>query len=306
MRVTVIRVTPREAPSKSWGFAKESAKLQREMYAHGRGAFSALVLALYHPRTFEVFDEHVLSPGPAQHPLASHPVWKNSPWPSTSGTVTLADQMGMLTKHPAEIVRSTSRPSAEIPDESETKEWQVIPYVGDYLLFLNDEQGPYVVDWDVKDKPGRHGKPGPGSFQKQHSARSVKQAEFRDQIYQAYMSELGIRIARIAGSDIDEQVAANLKRLFNLHTRPINLPVTMVSDLIHAFRESITTGDTPVDVTNRYVSKAVPRPVIKDVLEQAIWYRKVRVDLFRPILVDRPLRPESRDVVDVYASWFAR
>jgi hypothetical protein len=46
--------------------------------------------------------------------------------------------------------------------------------------------------------------------------------------------------------------------------------------------------------------------VIKAAFFSAVWRREIRIDLFRPVLVDRPLRPERVDPIVRYASWFER
>lgn len=45
---------------------------------------------------------------------------------------------------------------------------------------------------------------------------------------------------------------------------------------------------------------------VKTVLMQGIWQRTVLVDLFRPVLMDRPLRSMREDPVSVYKDWFRR
>jgi len=42
------------------------------------------------------------------------------------------------------------------------------------------------------------------------------------------------------------------------------------------------------------------------VLFQAIWTKRLRVDLFDAILIDQPLYPETRDVIEEYSHWFVR
>jgi len=42
------------------------------------------------------------------------------------------------------------------------------------------------------------------------------------------------------------------------------------------------------------------------ILYAAIWSREVRVDLYRPVLPDKPLRRERSDVLVDYSHWFAR
>jgi hypothetical protein len=45
--------------------------------------------------------------------------------------------------------------------------------------------------------------------------------------------------------------------------------------------------------------------VIKAILCQMIWNRRLRVDLFKPILLERPLNPETKDVLIEYRHWYS-
>lgn len=78
-------------------------------------------------------------------------------------------------------------------------------------------------------------------------------------------------------------------------------------DLVHELRETVG-KDVPAYLTARRLAalfKLRPEDVMV-VLYQAIWNRQVRVNLFRPVLADAPLRPEREDVLTRYANWFAR
>jgi hypothetical protein len=42
------------------------------------------------------------------------------------------------------------------------------------------------------------------------------------------------------------------------------------------------------------------------VFYRAIWEEKLKVDLFSPILIDRPLLPETDNVLEFFSDWFDR
>lgn len=79
------------------------------------------------------------------------------------------------------------------------------------------------------------------------------------------------------------------------------------SDVLERLREAIGV-DKPANFFVRKIAmdcKLSIRDVIAT-LKQSIWRRELRVDLFRPVLMDKPLRPEVKDVFVHFAHWFAR
>jgi hypothetical protein len=103
-------------------------------------------------------------------------------------------------------------------------------------------------------------------------------------------------------------VRCNLRALHLEVSRPSpDLDATARDDLIHELRETVG-KDVPAYLTARRLAdlfKLRPEDVMV-VLYQAIWNRQIRVDLFRPVLADSPLRLEREDVLVRYATWFER
>lgn len=293
-----------EAPSGGWSFSDYALKLQRNVFAHGYGTHPVVALALYHPAVFEVHDEHILYPNASMHPLASHASFKSSPWPSTRGTVALAESLSAMgQKHPAVFVRHEK---AAQRDEEVAGYWQVLPYVGDYLLYLKDSHGPYAVAWDVKSKQGDHAKPWGGNLNRSSHKKKARAELFRDEIYKTYLAELDIRLVRMSGSMLDAQFAANILRMLPIHARPVEGPPSLHAEIIAAFDEALHQGTPPIDVIHHYMTKQISSDTASDLLDQAIWGRRLKVDLFSEITIDRPLPPQTRDPIEVYASHFRR
>jgi len=293
--VPAKRARRAEAPTKSKPFSVYSVKVQRVVHGHGDAAFAATALALHHDQVMDIHEEHVLCTFKTEHPLANHPIYGHTPWPSTFGTVDIADQMGKAKTHPS--ARRT------IKDEVE-----VIPmsYIDDLLLLIRDSQGAFLIDWDIKNQTGQHGLPGPDDGARKNNAKALEKSQFRQEVRNTYMKELGIPVKLVAGSEINEQVAANLIRLLTIHAREHHLPPQLEASLLEQFNAALKSGETISSVANRLATGALTQKVIKDAFEQAVWNRQLRVDLFRPILVDHPLHPEVRDVLDVYGHWFKR
>ena len=82
-----IKAVKGEAPPGSSPLAFFSRRLGRTMHALSIGEATFIALALYHPLVWDIHEQHVLHPYPADHPLAAHPLHRHQPWPSTTGTL---------------------------------------------------------------------------------------------------------------------------------------------------------------------------------------------------------------------------
>lgn len=288
-----------EKSRKSKAIEAASSLLQRDLHGVARTEKSAISLALYHPKLFEFKEQHALSPGPYAHPLVGHPKASGLILPQTQGTVVISERLGLLAKHPKAIERADGTGDG-------TARWIPAPLLRDQLLFLEDDRGPYCVSWDVKDRRGDHGMPGPGTYAERTSPRRIANAQALDAIYCEYMRELGIRIVRVAKEDIDRTLRINLQRLFGVHAQSIELGPQVHAELLDAFADALRTGRPPNEVIDDFVRSGVDGADAKRVLEQAIWHRRIRIDLFSHWSIDQPLVPERRDPIEVYADWFRR
>ena len=169
---------------------------------------------------------------------------------------------------------------------------------------MKDEQGPYCLFWEVKVEPEDHGKPG-GAPLKRLSPSAVEKARARQTVCTAYVEQLGSRAVEVSSRKIPRTLAVTLINLCRSHVAEIDLPDTAIAELMQAYQGAVG-SDMPARlvakklVSDRYLDAA------KALLEVAVWQRKVRVDLYQPVLWDRPLLPESRDVLAEFAHFFAR
>src|SRR5205814_1769920 len=99
----------------------------------------------------------------------------------------------------------------------------------------------------------------------------------------------------------------NLTELFLSHGVDVELPEGVQKQLHQYFQDSVGTK-TNANQLVRHAAKQlqVDECHVLDVLKQGVWNRKIRVDLFRPFLLDKPLRVEVQDPLVVYGDWFAR
>jgi len=298
--VSAMFATPDEAPTASRPTAFFSRRQQR--YVHPMGYPEAVfgAFADYHPSVWEYHEGHLLQPWPVDHPLACHPLYADRPWPSTRGTIQILAGMGRLREHPRV-------PAFSIDGTLLTDGNAVLAWIGDMMLFLQDAaREPYVLDWDIKNSIGRHGQPWAGNWRAAHSPRAKRRAALRDAGYEAYMAELQIGIRRVALEEIDVEVSRNLVRLCSRYQSEVGLPDALIQDLDAAYAECLRCGDPPLVVIKRLVADPSLFGEAGRVLDHAVWERRLRVDLWRPILVDQPLLPERIDLLEHHRAWFAK
>ena len=256
---------------------------------------SAALLALYHPSVWDVKEQKLLSTTPAQHPLATHPEAVALVLQPLRGTVDVMDRMGVLKRHPVVLLK-------------ETDNWKRVPfnYIGDLLLFLADEAGLYVVNWTVKATQAAFKRPGP-CRRIPHTGEDDAAAELRHLIEEIYYSDAGIRTVRISGDLINLDVIYNLTDLFQSHARTLDVSETIKAGVLSRFRDSIGTGIPAYKLISQITRDYdINFEAARVILKQGIWSRDLRVDLYHPILMDRPLRTEERDVIDEYSDWFTK
>jgi hypothetical protein len=295
-----IRSSRSEAPSISRASEINSREQGRSLQMLSPGEQEASLLALHQPALFDLHEQRELSAEPAAHPLQSHPLVSGRDLPGISGTLAIAERLGALRFHPRTWVASDEQ-------DVTTGEgfWAPGFWIGDLLLFLADEQGPYCVHWDVKAKHGDHGKPGPGV--RDRSGHAAARARARHEVMCAYYQEAGIRSVSVARDAIDRHASNNLRALFGWHQKPPSMTLSLQRELLDRLRVALSDGTPPIEIFSAMMKKAsVSFDACKRVFYRAIWRRELRVDLFHPVLVDRPMRIEMRDVLIEYASWFAR
>lgn len=294
-----IRAIRAEAPAISHAYTLEARDLEGMLPALSPHERYASVLALYCPGTFQLVMQGALSPIPLAHPLHDQPLAAAIPnLPPLKGTLDVAARLGVLRHHPRQrIADDTCDDGIDV----------AVPLIGDLLLYLLDARGPYCVNWNVKQRNGDHAKPGPGSVRKRYSKHALERAAARLDIEIGYYEDAGIRTQLVAGEQMDTNAMATLLRLFRWNLRPISLRPAARKMLENQFRVGMRDGTPPIE-TMMLARKNCGYSLeeCQRVLNQAIWRREIRVDLFGPILVDRPLRPERLDVLAEYADWFRR
>jgi len=290
--------TSAEKPSITKASSFYSSKLGRYMHAVASTELPFITLALMHPALFDLKEQWVLPPTPYAHPLVGHPLAAGMLLPSTTGTVAIAARLGLAKLHPRILVKGRVGAAPA--------EWCAALLPRDILLFLVDEQGPYCVDWDVKRNKGDHGKPGPGPAHQQGNAGKLRSAAAKDAIYLECLGELAIRPVRLASVELPRNLRNNLNRLAFAHAKTIELLPVQVEMALDQFQEAIVKGIPANEVIDDLGERGVPHEQAQIVLDQGVWTRQLRIDLFSYWVNSEPMEPEKQHPLEVYADWFRR
>lgn len=295
-----ILATPQEAPNISRASMLTPGKLGgREFSALSTPELAFSLLALYHPWVKEIHEQKMLSPEPRPHPLMGYPGVVGIELPPVRGIVDVAERLGYIDMLPrVHVTESTI---------SDTRRSVVFPYIGDLLLFIQRPASNriYCVNWSIKGKAGDFKRPILKKGRNGRSPGRIQATLARHEIEEVYYQDVGIHTLHLSGEDIDPHLFANLRQIFLHHRRELTLTTEQRKEILGRFRAALEACVAPMDVIPRLTGAG--RYTVDDcrtLLFQAIWYRKLRIDLFSPVVLDRPLRPEDRDALDVYADWF--
>lgn len=297
-----ILATSQEAPAISRASTLGSALLNREVHTLSLPERHAAMLILHYPNCEGLQEQKVMFPLPRAHPLFGQPGVLSTSLPGFKGVIDVADRLSYLTRLP--------KLSIEDPHNPGQKRRPVYPYISDFLVRLRspaDGSPSYCVNWSVKDTEVAFKRPplrGASICQKgRGEAPEVILA--RHQIEDLYYNDAGIRTHRIAGSQIHPHLVANLETCIGYHKKSALLPSDQQVEIVQKFQIALDTGLPPREVILSVCSRTKATEYdCRVLLYKAIWLRKLRIDLFSPVLINRPLKPEKHDVFLVYADWF--
>tara|TARA_R110000851_G_scaffold111379_1_gene234699 strand:- start:20115 stop:21167 length:1053 start_codon:yes stop_codon:yes gene_type:complete len=293
-----MKATRDEAPSISRPSTLFWSKIGRDLHFMSLAERHVCILALYHPGLIDVHEQHALERFDAPHPLADHPRARHLRLPPLRGTVSITEEMGIPSAHPV----------VNIPDKSNSNNTlrAAFPFIGDLLLFMVDDIEPYCVNWSIKTTRTAF-------YDKKVATRNAKSRlhdcalSDRHLIEQRYFADAGIASHFIAADEFDSHLIANLNALCAKAQQPIILDWQRQEELIVKFQKIVGTRTTPLAIMEPAMRQiGCSRQDFVAILYSAIWNRRVRVDLYQPVLVDKPLKAERRDVLVDYAHLFSR
>jgi len=291
-----MRATRAEAPRISRPTILHPRKLGRDMHLMSDPETAFALLALFHPAVFDIHEQHVISALPALHPLSGHPKAEGLRLSDLPGSIAVAEAMGILDRHPKLFIAGLG----------ESGVWVPFPYIGDLLLFLCDKEGPYCTNWTVKNRVEefRAKRLLPGM--RRHKARTEVDDE-RHQLEATHFAGARIRTVQQALADISIDLVRNLRNLHGWDARDYQIDESTREAVTAAMRATVGSSTIAFHrMRELSQSEGCSLEVVKAITNRAIWHREIRVDLFRPMPVDRPLRAERVDPLVKYANWFRR
>ena len=295
-----IQATPAEAPNISRASVLAPRKLGgRDMHLLSPPERAFALLALHNPDVVEIHEAKMLSPEPRPHPLAGFPGVLAADLPHLKGIIDVAERLGY--EHLLRLVKE------EPPLDPENPRIFVFPFVGDLLLYVvRSGEAPYCVNWNIKDEVQAFKQPGAPNSKRRLVAEEVAELP-RNEMERVYYADAGVRTEHLALEQLDAHVVANLTQLFIHHDGALDLTDARRSELRDRFTAALETGVAPLDVIQLCVARGrFTVHECRTYLWQALWRREIRCDLFKPVLIDRPLRRETVDVLETYGYWFRR
>lgn len=294
-----IKATREEAPSISRPALVWSELLSRFVHTLSDAETAVLCIILYCYFLFELHEQRMLPYLPSVHPLVGHPLAAGLVLPTLRGTLAISDELGFFHFHP--FLRADSENSVAPPEQ------EPAPWIGDFLLFLLDEQGPYCTNLSVKSTRIEFSDRQVGVTPKTNRARAKRRSSARHEVERILFAEAGIPTHFVAADEIDPIVVANLKELLLWQKRKHPFAEDQRLKIEESLADGIVLGKSALEILKNFAQAHDYRLYdTKIVMYHAIWHRRLRIDLFQYFFIEQPLIPESLDVLDVYRLWFAR
>lgn len=254
----------------------------------------AILLAMFHPKVFDLREQFAMHPCRSLHPLANHRKAMGLVLPDLVGTIAIYESLNEL-----ECV-----PLISIPDENGGLVRVPNYLVADLLIFLEDDTGPYVVHWSIKDRPEAFEK----HFERpqiRDPAKAHRKHDLRLEIERLYFKSATIPTRRLATSTVPAIFRSNLIKVYVWASRPAQRPIPeAVSHLLMAIDWSCS---SPLEVGRHCLLRhGVSEHDFKTVLYTLIWTHRIAINFERHILFDQPLGRPAEPVLTKYNWLFAR
>lgn len=289
-----VLAVPREAPRGSRVSRLLSRKLGRTIHTLSTPERVFTQFALFHPKLVDIHEQRMLWPYRSPHPLHGHPLHKGVFFSPVRGTTEIAQEIGL--KHHEITVDQPDGTRVRLP----------FPYQGDLLLYLCGDGGaPYALNWSVKDRFAAFGERRLSDSKTVVQQRKDREhAELRTELEELYYASAGIRTVHMALDNFDSCVQGNLDLLFPMHGLSLAHDTELLDEFSLEVAQAVHRGDPVAYVAISYGNRWGARDEFITRIYQDIWERKLRVNLFEPILIDHPLNTEDKDVLDVYGECF--
>lgn len=289
-----ILATRGEAPSISNASILMSLKFGRAVHTLSKGERAFAIFGFYNPWVMGLQEQRMLPGHGVPHPLATWPEADGITLPPLKGLEEVAAELGVerflhgvtVTKDNGEAIKVTC------------------PWFGDLLWAVRGAAGKvYCVNWTIKDTQA--------AFRRRRKKIATAEQGYDEQAVarlageRAYYRSAGIRTCQLAREDFPVDLEANLLQLFLHHARPTALTDSQQAELKEKLQAAIELGVPPSEVITRFrTSHEVSVHEPRSYFFRLVWQRHLLVDLFQPLLIDRPMAPMTRDPIVVFADWF--
>lgn len=290
-----IQAVRGEAPSISRCSRIVAPRLGRRVHALSRTEAEAMLFALYCPELVDMQEQRCLPLDSSRHPVSPYST-DPAQLALLPGSVPTADQLGLIRFHPR-FVDGPADARYHVP----------LQIVGDILLILCDKAGIYAMNWNVKrDENGFHERLGAKPLRR-GSRRNEEKAKALFEIERTCYAKAGIPTRGVVSGSFDKNLIINLSHYHASYFQRTELSEDVQRAMIEAFRGILNSGCTPFDLSLRLCREF--RCALGDcltVFRQAIWNRRLLVDLFRPVVSTAPIHAETISPFERYAKFFAR
>jgi hypothetical protein len=253
-------------------------------------------LILHCPLLFELQEQRMLPFSPAEHPLHGHPLSAGLNLPHFRGTLEVADELGVLEHHPT------------VPTKTEDGiEMVPFPWIGDFLLFLLDDKGPYCINVSIKATREAFEIPDVGIKPNTDMTHAIAHHKARQSVEKALYEDIGISTIQIAMDEVNPIVLANLEQIHGWSKRIHGIDDVTKKELLNIFRIGMQKGMSALEVIGLIkLERDYSTYQLTTLMYQAIWNRELRIDLFQYFFREQPMVPERKDIMNVYGHWFRR
>lgn len=295
-----IFATREEAPDISRASILTPGMLGRSFHCLSQPEKYLSIFGFYSQKFAGAQEQRMMPAHPILHPLFTMPAVTDKRLPVLPGILAIAEKIG------ATNILSIGSLPAEKEGEKALK--IIFPFFSDILWAVRESDGSVnkCINWNIKDEQDAFSQPAPQRRRGKASAESdTDRTIARHTLERLYYEEAGIRTVQIGLDQLDETFRENLRCLFGQHRRRVTLAEQLQGALNERFATALQAGIPPfeviLDLKRRHQFDIHDA---RTFLWQLIWRRELRVDLFSTLLIDRPLKPESIDPLEMYADWF--
>ena len=291
--VPSILATREELPRLSFGSQIYCQKLNRVVHALSRAERDIAILAMSHPKIFDFHEQKMLAMFPRQHPLVGHEKALERSYPMMRGTLNITKELGLIKNHPIIYEKGARLP---------------FPWIGDFLLFLEDENGPYCVNWTIKANEE--------SFEhsdlevpigKTPNLKIISKYWLRQTVEELLYEEVGIPTRRITPAIFGAHVLNNLRQLWLSQKIENKLNQADEEIIIGCLLEAIQ-KEVPLNelVLHLEIKLHINHENIKAVIFNTIRSGLVKIDFNKPLVFNSPLVTSKDCIWNTYSELFKR